>query len=48
MNGHYCKDVDYGVLTYHSIAPDHNLRIMWPIYLNYEGGNWTSVTNAWI
>jgi hypothetical protein len=34
-------------LQYESIAPDFNTRIMWPVYLKYDGGNWTSVTNGW-
>ena len=42
MNGHWCKTEDLAVLEYESIAPDFNTRQMWPVYLGYEGGNWTS------
>jgi hypothetical protein len=47
-NGYFCSDLDFAVLEYESIAPDFNTRIMWPVYLKYDGGNWESVTNAWI
>jgi len=47
LNGHYCVDEDFGVLEYESIAPDFNTRIMWPVYLKFDGGNWTSETNGW-
>ena len=47
INGHYCTDEDFGVLEYESVAPDFNTRIMWPVELKFDGGNWTSVTNAW-
>jgi hypothetical protein len=47
INGHYCTDEDFGVLEYESIAPDFNTRIMWPVYLRFDGGNWTSETNGW-
>ena len=42
MNGYYCTDEDFGVLEYESVAPDFNKRIMWPVYLFFDGGNWTS------
>ncbi len=35
------------MLEYESVAPDFNTRIMWPVNLTYDGGNWTSVTNGW-
>lgn len=47
MNGYVCLRDDIAVLEYESIAPDFNTRIMWPVMLNYWGGNWTSVTNGW-
>lgn len=47
MNGHVCQRNDFAVLEYESIAPDFNARIMWPVTLNYWGGNWTSITNGW-
>jgi len=34
-------------MEYESIAPDYNKRIMWPVYINYDGGKWRSVTNGW-
>ena len=46
INGHICDRQDFGVLEYESIAPDFNTRIMWPVYLAYEGGAWNSSTNA--
>ncbi len=42
INGHYCTDEDFGVLEYESVAPDFDTRIMWPVYLFFDGGNWTS------
>lgn len=48
MNGYYCMRTDFGVLEYESIAPDFNKRIMWPVYMRYDGGSWTSITNAFI
>jgi hypothetical protein len=47
MNGHVCNRLDFGVLEYESIAPDFNTRIMWPVYLQYEGGIWNTTTNGW-
>jgi hypothetical protein len=47
LNGYYCVDEDFGVLEYESVAPDFNTRIMWPVYLRFDGGNWTSQTNGW-
>lgn len=47
INGHICERLDFGVLEYESIAPDFNTRIMWPVYLSYEGGSWNTTTNAW-
>eukprot|EP00178_Gracilaria_changii_P001733 TRINITY_DN12424_c0_g1_i1.p1 TRINITY_DN12424_c0_g1~~TRINITY_DN12424_c0_g1_i1.p1 ORF type:complete len:205 (-),score=7.55 TRINITY_DN12424_c0_g1_i1:995-1609(-) len=47
MNGHHCVREDFGVMEYESIAPDFNTRIMWPVYLKYEGGTWNSTTNGW-
>jgi len=38
---------DFGVMEYESIAPDFNTRIMWPVYLKYDGGRWNSTTNGW-
>lgn len=47
MNGYYCTRDDFAVLEYESIAPDYNTRIMWPVSMSYEGGNWTSITNGY-
>jgi len=47
MNGYYCLTDSLAVLEYESIAPDFNKRIMWPIFLKYDTGNWTSTTNGW-
>lgn len=46
-NGHVCNRTDFARLRYTSIAPDFQTRIMWPVNLTYDGGNWTSVTNGW-
>lgn len=46
MNGHYCLRQDLAPLEYESIAPDYNLRSVWPVYLKYDGGLWNSTTNA--
>lgn len=46
-NGHWCKIEELAVLQYESIAPDFNTRMVWPIYLKYDGGSWNSTTNAW-
>ena len=42
INGHWCEGNEFGILEYESIARDYNKRIMWPTYLNYDGGKWTS------
>ena len=47
INGHICRRNDFGVLEYESIAPDFNRRIMWPVYLKYEGGRWNTSTNGY-
>lgn len=47
MNGHWCDTEELAVLEYESIAPDFNTRKMWPVFLNYDGGPWQTVTNAW-
>ena len=47
MNGYWCKGNNFGVLEYESIARDFSTRIMRPVYLNYDGGKWTSETNGW-
>lgn len=47
INGHICNRQDFHVLEYESIAPDFNTRIMWPVYLSYEGGAWNTSTNGW-
>ena len=46
-NGHYCLTDKLAVLQYESIAPDFNLRIMWPVWLKYDTGSWESKTNGW-
>lgn len=46
-NGYICNRTDFARLKYTSIAPDFQSRIMWPVSLSYEGGNWTSKTNGW-
>ena len=35
------------MIEYESIAPDFNTRIMWPVYLFYDGGQYTTETNGW-
>lgn len=48
MNAYMCSSrQDFGVLEYQSRADDKQKRIMWPVYLFYEGGNYTTVTNGW-
>jgi hypothetical protein len=47
MNSHICTRTDFAVLAYQSIAPDFNTRIMWPVALKYDGGNYTTLTNGW-
>lgn len=34
-------------MEYESIAPDFDLRIMWPVWLKYDTGAWESKTNGW-
>lgn len=46
MNGYYCTLHEFAILEYESIAPDYNTRIMWPVSLKFDGGNWTSYTNG--
>ena len=40
MNGYYCLTEDLAVMEYESIAPDFDLRIMWPVWLKYDTGAW--------
>lgn len=47
INGHHCLRTDLAVLEYESIAPDFKTRIMWPVYLQFDGGAWNSTTNGW-
>lgn len=47
INGHTCHLDTFAILEYQSISPDYNKKVIWPIYLNYSGGNWTSSTNGW-
>lgn len=47
MNAHVCLRSDLAVLAYQSIASDYNSREVWPVSLNYDGSNYTTVTNAW-
>lgn len=47
MNAHICTRNDIATLAYQSVAPDFNTRIMWPVSLKYDGGNYTTLTNAW-
>lgn len=47
INGHICFRQDLAVLEYENIAPDFNTRIMWPVYLKYDGGSWNTTTNGW-
>ena len=47
INGHHCNRTDLAVIEYESVAPDFNTRNMWPVYLSYEGSNYTTQTNAW-
>ena len=48
MNAYMCQGrEDIGVLEYQNVAPDFQTRIMWPVYLNYEGSSYSTVTNGW-
>ena len=48
MNAYMCTNrEDFGVLEYQSRADDFNKRIMWPVYLFYEGAGYTTTTNGW-
>lgn len=47
INGHHCRREDLAVLEYENIAPDFRTRIMWPVYLKYDGGAWNTTTNGW-
>ena len=46
-NGHICNRTDFARLKYTSIAPDFQSRIMWPVNLTADGGNYTTITNGW-
>lgn len=46
MNGYQCLRHDFAALEYESIAPDYNTRIMWPVNLTFDGGNYTTITNG--
>lgn len=47
IDAHICNRTDIAVLQYESIAKDFNSRVVWPVEIYYDGGNWTSVTNAY-
>ena len=47
INGHLCDRTDIGVLEYESLAPDSKTRVVWPVSLSYDHGNYTTSTNAW-
>lgn len=47
INGYHCLFEKLAVMEYESIAPDFKSRIMWPVYLKYDGGSWETVTNGW-
>lgn len=48
MNAYMCTErEDFGVLEYQSVAPDFQTRIMWPVYLTYDGSDYTTATNGW-
>jgi hypothetical protein len=47
MNAYTCARSDFGVLEYQNIAADFNTRIMWPVSLKYDSGNYTTLTNGW-
>lgn len=46
MTAHICTRRDFAVVEYESIAKDYNSRVVWPVDAFYDGGNWTSTTNA--
>ena len=46
-NGYWCKFTSLALLEYQSIAADFNTRMVWPVYLAYDGGKWNSTTNGW-
>lgn len=47
MNSHVCTRSDFAALEYESRAADFQTRIMWPVYLKYDGGSYQTVTNGW-
>ena len=47
MNGHWCLTEDLALLEFEAQSADFNTRKMWPTYLNYDGGPWKTITNAW-
>ena len=47
MNAYTCSRSDFSVLEYQNIAADFNTRIMWPVSLKYDSGNYTTLTNGW-
>lgn len=47
INGYHCLRRDFAVLAYESIAPDFNTRIMWPVNLAFDGGNYSTLTNGY-
>jgi hypothetical protein len=48
MNAYMCRNrLDFAALEYQSVAADFKTRIMWPVSLTADGGNYTTYTNAW-
>lgn len=48
MNAHMCQGrEDFAALEYQNVAADFNTRIMWPVYLRFDGSNYTTATNGW-
>jgi hypothetical protein len=47
MNSYLCQRSDFAALEYQNVAADFQTRIMWPVYLKYDGGSYTTATNGW-
>lgn len=47
MNSHTCQRSDFAALEYQNVAADFQTRIMWPVYLKYDGASYTTETNGW-
>lgn len=42
INGHWCHSEEFAILEYESQADDFNKRMVHPISIEYDGGNWTT------